>query len=132
MSNYRRRVLALEQAARIVGRSAVIDAEIEANRATIDAMAADLDMTPAAVEWEVRDHYRRRDEIGPDAHDRELAADMGLTVEQLRDPDFMRQYIDQMEREWSEWQERRRQEQAQVISWRGGVKYRGGVPVQEG
>jgi hypothetical protein len=131
MSNYRRRVLALEQAARIVGRSAVIDAEIEAHRATIDAMAADLDMTPEAVEGEVRDHYRRRDEIGPDAHDRELADDMGLTVDQLRDPDFMRQYSDQLEREWSEWQERRRQEQAQVISWRGGVKYRGGVPVTD-
>ncbi len=131
MSNYRRRVLALEQAARIAGRSAVIDAAIEANRATIDAMAADLDMTPEAVEWEVRDHYRRRDEIGPDAHDRELADDMGLTVDQLRDPDFMRQYIDQMERELEEWRERRRQQEAERVWWQGGVKYRGGVPVTD-
>src|SRR5690606_42151238 len=103
----------------------------EANRATVDGMTAGMVMTPEAVEWEVRHNYRRPGEIGPDAHDRELAADMGVAVERLRDPGFMRQYIDQMERELEEWRERRRQQEAERVWWQGGVKYRGGVPVTD-
>jgi hypothetical protein len=74
---------------------------------------------------EVRRSYRRRAEIGPDAHDRELAAELGITVEQFRDPDFMREWEEEGRREHEEWQERRRAEQAQTFHWRAGVKYNG-------
>lgn len=126
MSSYRRRVLALEQAARIVNRSGEIDAAIQADWPEIERIARDLNGATETVVHEVRCALS-----DPDVYDRELSAELGIPIEEIRDPDTLQRHIDRMERDRAEWQERRRQEQAQVISWRGGVKYRGGEPVTD-
>lgn len=127
MTDYRRRVLALEQAAGIVAAEVAMDAEIRAAWSEIERIAGDLDMTPDAIADEVRAGMRRRAEIGEAAYVAECAAALDIPLEVARDPEALRRQFERMDRERAEWEARTRDGQTY---WRAGVAYDGhGRPV---
>lgn len=126
----KRRIEHVESVTVQQGRTVAINDQIEQMWPEIERYAAELDITPEAFADEVRQGLAREAEIGPEAYAREFAAEMGFPVEDANDPEAMRRHIEAFDREWDEWQERRAAEDAQRVTWRGGVKYIGNVPME--
>ncbi len=68
---------------------------------------------------------RRIAEIGQDAFDQEFAAKLGVTVADLRSDAWRAE----QERKWQAFKEWDRARRAEIVHYRQGVMYRGGVPV---
>jgi hypothetical protein len=122
-SDQMRRLEALEAQARI--------SELERQsddpelRAWAAACAEELDMSVDAVIEESLEIALRIAEIGQAAFDREFAAELGVTVEDLHSEAWWAE----QKRKWHEYQEWDRKRRAEMVWWRGGQMYRGGVPV---
>jgi hypothetical protein len=76
----------------------------------------------------VRGRCPARCQIGPDAHDRECAAEWGLALHQVRNPECLRAENERVRRDWEASQERRAAQEAEWVTWRGGHKHIDGVP----
>lgn len=131
MSNYRRRVDALERSIHPKLLEQDFERELQELWPEVERMAAEAEIDAHDLADAMREGFRRRREIGDAAYELEVAEELGMTVEQLHDPEFVRAYQEQQRREWEEWQERRAAEDAQRVTWCAGVKYIGGVPADE-
>ncbi len=94
-------------------------------RAEAAELALELDMTVEHVIDELLEIAQRIAEIGLDAFDQEFAADLGVTVADLRSDAWRAE----QERKWHEYKEWDRARRAESVHWCAGVMYRGGVPV---
>ncbi len=118
-----RRLEALEAQARLAEvERARHDPEFRAQAAEL---ALELDMTVEHVIDELLAIARRIAEIGQDAFDQEFAAELGVTVTDLRSDAWRAE----QERNWQAFKAWDRARRAEIVHYRQGVMYRGGVPV---
>lgn len=130
-SEQMKRLKALEAADRVQRIEESFERDRSLYRDRAEELAETLDMSPDMVLEELRREMIRLEEIGEEAYLRELAAERGLSEEEIRDPEALQRHIDRLDRELEEWRERRRQQEAERVWWQGGVMYRGGVPVTD-
>lgn len=125
MSNLKRRLQSLECAILPIAIEAEVDEYMadDGIQAQITEAADRYNLDRDQLATEMRDHEIRVRQIGWNAYYREVAADLGLPLEMVTDPDARKEILERLEAGDTDYWNSIRSEQSY---WYKGIEYRGG------